>query len=84
MAGHDHRGHVQDAAAPLQRGLVGAERVLGGAVRAPPGVRAGVHVLRGGRQRRDVLGVCPGVAISRTDGVSAKSPGSRLIQRSPS
>ncbi len=28
--------------------------------------------------------VCPGVAISRTDGVSAKSPGSRLIQRSPS
>ena len=28
--------------------------------------------------------VCPGVAMSRTDGVRVKSPGSRLIHRSPS
>jgi hypothetical protein len=28
--------------------------------------------------------VCPGVAMSRTDGVSVKSPGSRPIHRSPS
>ncbi len=40
----------------------------------PPGVAASVVMSSA---------VCPGVAISRTDGVSSKSPGSRLIHRSP-
>ena len=85
VAGDDHRGHGQDPGpAVVQRGLVGAERVVGRAVRAPPGVRAGVHPP--GVAASVVMSsvVWPGVASSRTDGLSSKSLGSRLIHRSPS
>ena len=85
MPGHDNRGHREDPGPALvQRGLVGAERVVG----RPSGPhQACVHAYTSAGVAASVVmssAVCPGVAMSRTDGVSVKSPGSRLIHRSPS
>jgi len=53
---HDHRGHPEDALpALLRRRLAGAERVDRQAVRAPPGMRAGVDAVGGGGEGGDVL-----------------------------
>jgi hypothetical protein len=56
VTGDDHRGEgQQERAAGVQGAGIGAERIIGGAVRAPPRVGAREHVARRGRHGGNVL-----------------------------
>ena len=60
VTGHDHRGEgKQEFPAGVQRASVGAERIVGGPVRAPPHMSARNDVARRGHDRGNVLSGVP-------------------------